>query len=379
MGFKEILLILLGLAALFGIGYLIVYLVSKHKQKAKAEQLALEKSADLSEIERAKEIKRKEKEAYVPEDQLKAFRIKRTTLKVITYIFLILVALFILVPFYWMVITSFKSAEEIAATKPSLIPNKVTFEAYKNIFQIEVNPYNGTLRRGVPFLYMFGNTILVGFFTTIFTVISVVFSAFAFSRLRFKGSDLLFTILLSTMMVPGEVFIITNYGTVSRLGWVGAPLNADTGRILGNYLAMILPFIGSVFYTFYLRQTFKQVPDELYYAAKVDGVRDFKYLFKVMIPIAKPTIITITILSLMGSWNAYIWPNLVTDFQNYKLWLVSNGLSNAFRSTIELSGPNNVLNQQMAGSLIITLPLLIVFFALKKHIMRGVVRGGTKG
>ena len=226
---------------------------------------------------------------------------------------------------------------------------------------------------------MFGNTILVGFFTTIFTVISVVFSAFAFSRLRFKGSDLLFTILLSTMMVPGEVFIITNYGTVSRLGWVGAPLNAETGRIVGNYLAMILPFIGSVFYTFYLRQTFKQVPDELYYAAKVDGVGDFKYLFKVMIPIAKPTIITITILSLMGSWNAYIWPNLVTDFQNYKLWLVSNGLSNAFRSTIELSGPNNVLNQQMAGSLIITLPLLIVFFALKKHIMRGVVRGGTKG
>ncbi|HHU21132.1 MAG TPA: carbohydrate ABC transporter permease [Acholeplasma sp.] len=378
MGFKEILLILLGLAALFGIGYLVVYLVGKYKEKKKAEQLALESGANAAELARAKEIQRKEKEAYVPADQLRAFRVKRTTLKVITYIFLILIALFILIPFYWMVITSFKSAEEIAATKPSLIPNKITFEAYKNIFQLELNP-NGTLKRGVPFLYMFGNTILVGFFTTVFTVISVVFSAFAFSRLRFKGSDVLFTILLSTMMVPGEVFIITNYGTVSRLGWVGARLNDDTVKIIGNYLAMILPFIGSVFYTFYLRQTFKQVSDELYYAAKVDGVGDFKYLFKIMIPIAKPTIITITILSLMGSWNAYIWPNLVTDFQNYKMWLVSNGLSNAFRSTIELTGPGNVLNQQMAGSLIVTLPLLIVFFTLKKYIMRGVVRGGTKG
>jgi multiple sugar transport system permease protein len=203
------------------------------------------------------------------------------------------------------------------------------------------------------------NTILVGTLTTIGTVCTTVLSAFAFSRLEFKGRELLFSILLATMMIPGEMMIITNFETVATLDW------------LDTYQALIIPFCASVFYTFFLRQTFLQIPNELYYAAKVDGKSDFGYLFKVMIPIARPTIISITILSMIGSWNAYIWPRTVSA--NKKL--VTDGIMSLFQS-MEGGESSHIV---MAAATVVAIPLLIAFICFKKYIMRGVGRSGIKG
>ncbi|MDD2682491.1 MAG: carbohydrate ABC transporter permease [Bacilli bacterium] len=308
-----------------------------------------------------------DRELYFDEQQLKKFKAYTIVTKIFTYTFLIILALFIIIPFYWMIATSLKTTAEVISQNISFFPRELTFASYAAVFE------------RAPLFTMYMNTILVGFFTTSLTIVSVIFAAFAFSRLKFKGREVIFSILLMTMMIPGEVFVITNYMTVNTLGWIRVPEGAPLHEIIGNYAAMILPFVGSIFYTFFLRQTFRQIPNELYLAAKVDGLGDFKYLFKVMVPIAKSTIITITILSMIGTWNAYIWPSLVTSSSNSALWLVSNGLNEVFRSTIELSGPNSVLNQQMAGSALVTLPLLVVFFLLKDYIMKGVSRSGIKG
>ena len=304
---------------------------------------------------------------FVSPKEYKIFMIKRTASRVMTYLFLTTVALFIIIPFYWMLITSVKTTAEVTADHITLLPRQFQWKNYSTVFQT------------APLLTMYLNTILVGASTTIFTVVSVVFMAFAFSRLNFKGRDLIFSILLMTMMIPGEVFVITNYITLAKVGWVRVPAGAPTLRILGNYASLIVPFIGSVFYTFFLRQTFKQIPNELYLAAKVDGVGDFKYLWKIMIPIAKATIVTIIILSMIGAWNAFVWPAFVTDAGNKGMFLVSNGLLETFKGTSEREGPSSILNQQMAGSMMVTLPILIVFFLLKKYIMRGVSRSGIKG
>jgi multiple sugar transport system permease protein len=176
-------------------------------------------------------------------------------------------------------------------------------------------------------------------------------------------------ILISTMMIPGEMFVITNYITVSDLGWY-SPFGQTQ---LQAFMALTFPFMTSVFYIFFLRQAFRQIPDELYLAAKVDGTSDFKYLWRIMVPVASPTIITIIILNAMGTWSAYIWPNLVTAKDEYRL--VTNGLRNAYT---DFSG-QVAYNEQMAAAMIVTLPLLIVFLLLKKYIMRGVSRSGIKG
>jgi multiple sugar transport system permease protein len=215
------------------------------------------------------------------------------------------------------------------------------------------------------------NTIVVATIGTIGTIITTVLAAFAFARLNFKGRDALFAVFLATMMVPGEIFVITNYSTVAQIGWLGADEVAQT--YTQALAAMSIPFMTSVFYIFFLRQAFKQIPDELYLAAKVDGTSDFKYLRRIMIPIAKPTITTIIILNAMGTWNAYIWPNLVIENPDFRL--VTDGLRNAFS---ELAG-GTIFNEQMAAALIVTIPLLIVFLFLKKYIMRGVSRSGIKG
>jgi multiple sugar transport system permease protein len=193
-------------------------------------------------------------------------------------------------------------------------------------------------------------------------MVSIVFAAFAFSRLNFRGRDALFSLFLATMMIPGEIYIISNFGTISRLG------------LLNTYSAMVIPFIVDVFFIFFLRQTFKQIPNELYLAAKVDGTGDFKYLFKVMIPMSRATLTTIFILSMMGTWNAYIWPNLVAT--EPKMYLVSNGLLQIYR---DIDGAGQILNYQMAAATMVTVPLLIVFMLLKKYIMYGVSRSGIKG
>lgn len=268
----------------------------------------------------------------------------------VIYTFLVVVAIFIIAPFYWMIITSLKSTEEANLPDPTYFPRKIIWANYR-IAMTMSNTYFGR--------YIL-NTIIVGVFSTIGTLVTTILSAFAFARLNFKGRDILFTIFLATMMIPGEMMVITNYITVSRLGWIN------------TYEAMIVPFWVSVFYIYLLRQNFKQIPNELYYAAKVDGTGDFQYLLKIMVPIAMPTLITITILKLMGAWNSYVWPNLVTEG---KMRLITNGLRNAFTDDTGRS-PYNL---QMAATTVVTAPLLFIFIFLRKYIMRGVSRSGIKG
>lgn len=301
----------------------------------------------------------------------KAYKRKKAISNGITYFFLALVAISVLIPFYWMILTSFKTWTQIEAIPPILYlsPSKWNLSNYSDLF---VTVLSGP-RAGeplFPFFTYLKNTVFISLLTTSGTIITTVLSAFAFARLNFKGRDTVFAILLGTMMVPGEIFILTNFLTVNKFGWYSI-LDQTYGDAI---LAMTIPFMVSVFYIFYLRQTFKQIPNELYYAAKVDGTSDFKYLLKVMIPVAMPTIVTIIILNAMGAWSAYIWPAMVTAEDKYRL--VSNGLRGAFTDT---STGRTDYGQQMAAAVLVTMPLLIVFFTFRKQIMRGVSRSGIKG
>ncbi len=293
-----------------------------------------------------------EEELYFASDeQAKKFERRRKIRLVAIYFVLAICALFTLVPFYWMLATSFKTAEEVQRIPATFIPLQPTFQNYINVFRDNSN----------LLLRYIGNTLLVGVLTTVFEVVITILAAFAFSRLEFKGRDIIFALLLTTMMVPGEMMIMTNFTTVARLGW------------LDSYQALVVPFVASVFYIFFLRQNFKQIPDELYYAAKVDGNSDFKYLWKVMLPIARPSIITITILAMIGSWNAYLWPRTVCTEKDMKL--VTDGLMYLFQN--DIGGTSD--HQIMAATTVVSLPLLIAFICFKKHIMRGVARSGIKG
>ena len=279
---------------------------------------------------------------------------------ILTYAFLVFVALLFLFPFYWMLITSFKGGNEIKGFLPGM-------EGQQTFWPVEfVNNY-ADLNKKFDFPLYVGNTLVVGFFSTVGTLITCIFAAFAFSRLDFKGKDLIFTLLLATMMIPGEMMVVTNYASVSNLGWTD-------GSRTGAYLAMIIPFMVSVFYIYLLRQNFMQIPNELYLAAKVDGKSDWLFLWKVMVPLALPSLVTIFILKLMGSWNSYIWPNLIAG-GHQELYLVSNGLRENFST-----GTNfDEYGRQMAATVLVTLPLLLVFIFFRKYIMRGVSRAGIKG
>jgi ABC-type glycerol-3-phosphate transport system permease component len=274
-----------------------------------------------------------------------------------TYTFLTLMALFIFIPFYWMILTALKTNEELTtALNPRFVIGLGEMQWVN--FKLAITRFDfGT--------YIW-NTIRVGVLTMLGTVTTTILAAFAFARLNFKGREFIFSILLLTMMIPGELYTITNYVTVSRLGWI------DT------IAALIFPFMVSVFYIFFLRQSFKQIPDTLYQAARVDGCGDFKYLTRVMIPIAKPTIITIIILSAIGAWDAYIWPQLVTRSQDN--WLISVALrGTSFTTDSGASDARPVYNIQLAATALVTVPLIILFFSLKKFIISGVGRSGTKG
>ena len=300
----------------------------------------------------------------------KSYKRKRILSNVLTYTFLTLVAIAILIPFYWMLLTSLKNTQEIESSPPILFLKFSDWKLtnYTNLFvTVESGPRAGEPL--FPFFTYLKNTVLISILTTTGTIITTVLSAFAFARLNFKGRDTLFAILLATMMVPGEIFILTNFLTINKFGWYDI-IDQSYGDAI---LAMTIPFMVSVFYIFYMRQTFKQIPNELYYAAKVDGTSDFKYLLKVMIPIAMPTIITILILNSMGAWSAYIWPAMVTTQDRYKL--VSNGLREAFST---LAGRIEY-GPQMAAATLVTVPLIIIFFIFRKQIMRGVSRSGIKG
>lgn len=294
---------------------------------------------------------------YLEGKELKKFIIKRTINQILIYFFLTLIALFVLIPFYWMLATAVKSDAELVKGV-TFFPQDWAFENFGKVFVRA--PYFGRY---------FLNTIIVGTLTTIGTLITTILAAFAFARLNFKGKNVLFTILLATMMIPGEVFVISNFVTIGSFGKI--PFLSWAGK--ETFGALVLPFITSVFYIFFLRQTFKQIPNELYLAAKVDGTSDFKYLWKVMIPMAKATITTIFILSMMGAWNAYIWPTLVANSE--KMRLVTNGLMQSFTDESGQT-PDNL---RMAATTLVTIPLLIVFICLRKYIMRGVSRSGIKG
>ena len=276
-------------------------------------------------------------------------KVVRVIVKVGVYAFLLAMALIVLFPFYWMIISSLKSLAEYRLSVPTFWPKTILLSNYVDAFT--------TANLGRLFL----NTMYVGLVSTILSLIITVLSAFAFARLEFKGRDAMFGALLATMMIPGELFTITNYSTVTNLGWIN------------TYTVLIVPFLVSVFYIYLLRQNFMQIPNELYLAAKVDGTSDLKYLWKVMIPLALPTLISITILKMMGAWNSYIWPRLVANDEAHRM--ITNGLRNAFTET---TGDVNY-PVQMAAVAIVSAPLFLVFIFLRKYIMSGVSRSGIKG
>ncbi len=276
-------------------------------------------------------------------------RVVKALVKIGTYLFLGVMALIVLFPFYWMIISSLKTLDEYRLSVPTFWPKTVMFSNYASAFT--------TANLGRLFL----NTMYVGIVSTILSLVITVLTAFAFARLEFKGKDVLFGALLATMMIPGELFTITNYATVTTFGWIN------------KYVVLIVPFLVSVFYIYLLRQNFMQIPNELYLAAKVDGTSDLKYLWKVMIPLALPTLISITILKMMGAWNSYIWPRLVANKEEMRM--ITNGLRNAFTET---SGDVNY-PVQMAAVAIVSAPLFLVFIFLRKYIMSGVSRSGIKG
>ncbi len=269
------------------------------------------------------------------------------------YAFLIIMALTVLFPFYWMLISSLKTLDEYNASVPTLWPQQFKWSNYAAAFDAS----------GLNLGRLFLNTCIVGIVSTILSLIVTVLSAYAFARLEFRGKNALFAALLATMMIPGELFTITNFVTVSTLHWTQ------------TFSVLIVPFLVSVFYIYLLRQNFLQIPNELYLAAKVDGSSDLKYLWKVMIPLSAPTLISITILKMMGAWNSYIWPRLVANDTAHRL--ITVGLRGA--SFIDEATQMTDFPAQMAAVVIVTLPLLLVFLFFRKYIMRGVSRSGLKG
>ena len=280
----------------------------------------------------------------------KAAKTHKTVLNVITYALLLFWAVIVLFPFYWMVLTSIKG---YGAYNSEYIPKfftlSPTLQNYKDAFTT------------VPLGRYFINTAIFTVVTTAIMLVVITLAAFAFARLDFKGKNIAFIIFLSLMMIPNELVIITNFVTITNL------------NMRNTFPGLILPSITSVFYIYLLKENFEQIPDSLYYAAKVDGTSDMKYLLKVMIPISKPTLITITILKVIECWNSYVWPRLITDDENY--FLVSNGIQEIRENGF---GRENI-PAMMAAVVVISVPLIVLFLIFRKKIMEGVSRGGTKG
>ena len=263
------------------------------------------------------------------------------------YFVLVAFAIITLFPFYWMIASSFKDSFEVIQTPPTMIPNKILWENYSTAFSM------------APFGRYFLNTILVTVLSIISTVIIAILSAFAFSHLEFKGRDIIFSIFLASMMIPGEVLIVTNFKTISQLG------------LIDTYSALFVPYMANVLYIYMLREFFLKIPKQLYYAAKVDGSSDWKFLWRIVVPMAKPSIITICILVGINSWNAFLWPLLVTNKESMRL--LATGLT-AFQSDA-----GNQYELIMAASTIITMPIIAIYVFLHKKIMSGISIGGIKG
>ena len=280
----------------------------------------------------------------------KKARTKRTALSTVTYILLVLWAIIVLFPFYWMLLTSVKSYGSYNSEYiPKLYTLAPTLQNYRDAFT------------AVPLAKYFTNTLIFTLSTTGIMLVVTVLAAYAFARLKFKGKNLLFTLFLALMMIPNELVIITNFVTITD--W----------NLRNTFLGLILPSVTSVFYIYLLKENFEQVPEELYKAAKIDGTSDLKYLWKVMIPICQPTIVTVVILKVIECWNSYVWPRLITDDAAY--FLVSNGIQEIREDGF---GRENI-PAMMAAVVVISVPLIILFLIFHKKIMAGVSRGGTKG
>ena len=270
--------------------------------------------------------------------------------RILIYLFLAIWAVIVLFPFYWMVLTSFKSfASYNSEYIPRFFTAEPTLQNYADAFTT------------VPLGRYFLNTLIFTVATTGLMMLVIVPAAFAFARLEFKGRNLVFALFLSLMMIPTELVIITNYVTI--VNW----------NLRNTYLGLILPSVTSVFYIYLLKENFEAIPDELYQAAKVDGTSDLKYLVKVMIPICQPTVVTIIILKVIECWNSYVWPRLITYDPDY--FLVSNGIQEIRENGF---GRENT-PAMMAAVVVISVPLIALFLIFRKKIMAGVSRGGTKG
>ncbi len=284
-------------------------------------------------------------------DQIeKAARGRKKISNFAIYALLGLWALMVLFPFYWMILTSIKSYGAYNSEYiPQLFTLSPTMQNYTEAFT------------AVPLASYFTNTVIFTLATTAIMLVVTVLAAFAFARLEFRGKDLAFTAFLSLLMIPSELVVITNYVTMTNLD------------LRNTFTGLVLPSVTSVFYIYLLKENFAQIPDELYYAAKVDGTSDFKYLRRVMVPICKPTIVTITILKVIECWNSYVWPRLITDNEAY--YLVSNGIQEIRENGF---GRENI-PAMMAAVVVISVPLIVLFLIFRKKIMEGVSRGGTKG
>ena len=290
------------------------------------------------------------------EQQLKKKKMQRKTnrrghvQKIVVYLFLSVWALIVLFPFYWMILTSVKSYGSYNAEHvPSFFTLSPTLQNYVDAFTT------------VPLLGYLLNTLIFTIGTTAIMIVVSTLAAYAFARLEFRGKNLLFTLFLSLMMIPSELVVITNFVTVTNLD------------MRNTFAGLILPSVTSVFYIYLLKENFEQVPDELYRAAKVDGTSDLKYLWKVMIPICRPTIVTVIILKIIECWNSYVWPRLITDDPSY--YLVSNGIQEIRENGF---GRENI-PAMMAAVVVISVPLIILFLVFRRKIMAGVSRGGLKG
>ncbi len=277
-------------------------------------------------------------------------RVRKTVVKVIVYGLLIFWALVVLFPFYWMLLTSIKSyASYNTEYIPRFFTLSPTLENYVQAFT------------AVPLGRYFLNTVIFTLSTTAIMLVVAIPAAFAFARMDFRGKDLVFTLFLALMMIPNELVIITNFTTITNL------------NMRNTFGGLILPSVMSVFYIYLLKENFAQVPDELYYAAKIDGTTDIKYLMRVMIPICRPTVVTVIILKVIECWNSYVWPRLITDDSAY--YLVSNGIQEIRENGF---GRENV-PAMMAAVVVISVPLIVLFLIFRDKIMAGVARGGTKG
>ncbi|MGN0161076.1 MAG: carbohydrate ABC transporter permease [Lachnospiraceae bacterium] len=280
----------------------------------------------------------------------KAAKRKKTVSDIVTYVFLTFWAVIVLFPFYWMILTSVKSYGAYNSEfVPKLYTLSPTVQNYVEAFT------------AVPLGRYFLNTVIFTVITTAIMLVVITFAAFAFARLEFRGKNMMFLIFLSLMMIPNELVVITNFVTITNM------------NLRNTFEGLILPSITSVFYIYLLKENFEQIPDSLYYAAKVDGTSDLKYLFKVMIPISKPTLVTVTILKVIECWNSYVWPRLITDDPAF--YLVSNGIQEIRENGF---GRENI-PAMMAAVVVISLPLIALFLVFRKKIMEGVSRGGTKG